>query len=90
MEIIEYSSPDETTVCNLTSLMLPTYILNGMYDFNKLYTITKTITYNLNCMINVYYPISKAHQSNFHHLPSASGSKDWWIHLWPSTICIAQ
>ena len=56
MEIIEYSSPDETTVCNLTSLMLPTYILNGMYDFNKLYTITKTITYNLNCMINVYYP----------------------------------
>jgi ribonucleoside-diphosphate reductase subunit M1 len=62
MEIIEYSSPDETAVCNLAFLMLPTYILNGKYDFNKLHTVTKTITYNLNCMINVYYPISKAHQ----------------------------
>ena len=44
-------------------------ILNGKYDFNKLHTVTKTITYNLNCMINIYYPISKAHQSNFHHCP---------------------
>jgi len=69
MEIIEYSSPDETAVCNLASLILPTYILNGKYDFNKLHTVTKTITYNLNCMINVYYPIPKAHQLNFHHRP---------------------
>jgi ribonucleoside-diphosphate reductase subunit M1 len=66
-EIIEYSSPYETTICNLT---LPTYILNGKYDFNKHHAITKTITYNLNCIINVnYYPIPQVHWSNFHHHP---------------------
>jgi ribonucleoside-diphosphate reductase subunit M1 len=31
-EIIEYSSPDETAVCNLASLALPTYIKDGKYD----------------------------------------------------------
>ena len=33
-EIIEYSAPDETAVCNLTSLALPSIIVNGQYDFH--------------------------------------------------------
>src|ERR1700683_2389893 len=61
-EIIEYSSPDETAVCNLTFLTLLTYIKDGKYDFNKLHTITKHVTFNLNHIIDVnYYPIPEAH-----------------------------
>jgi len=69
-EIIEYSSPDETAVCNLASLALPTFIVNGKYDFNKLHAVTKSVTYNLNRIIDVnYYPIPEARRSNFRHRP---------------------
>jgi hypothetical protein len=36
-EIIEHSAPYETTVCNLASLALPTFISDGKYDFKKLH-----------------------------------------------------
>ncbi|KAJ7272010.1 ribonucleotide reductase [Mycena haematopus] len=35
-EIIEYSAPDETAVCNLASISLPSCISNGKYDFQLL------------------------------------------------------
>ena len=71
-ETIEYSSPDETAVCNLVTL--PTYISNGKYDFNKLHSVAKTVTYNLNRIIDVnYYPIPEAHRSNFRHRPIGIG-----------------
>jgi len=73
-EIIEYSSPDETAVCNLASLALPTYISNGKYDFNKLHSVAKTVAYNLNRIIDVnYYPIPEARRSNFRHRPIGIG-----------------
>lgn len=73
-EIIEYSSPDETAVCNLASIALPTFIVNGKYDFQKLHDVTKVITYNLNKIIDVnYYPIPEARRSNMRHRPIGVG-----------------
>ncbi|PPQ64159.1 hypothetical protein CVT24_008794, partial [Panaeolus cyanescens] len=73
-EIIEYSSPDETAVCNLASLALPSFIENGAYDFKKLHAVTKVVTYNLNRIIDVnYYPIPEAKRSNFRHRPIGIG-----------------
>ncbi|KAG5651729.1 ribonucleoside reductase large subunit Cdc22 [Sphagnurus paluster] len=73
-EIIEYSSPDETAVCNLASIALPTYIKNGVYDFQKLHDVTKVVAFNLNRIIDVnYYPIPEAKRSNFRHRPIGIG-----------------
>jgi ribonucleoside-diphosphate reductase subunit M1 len=73
-EIIEYSSPEETAVCNLASLALPTFISNGKYDFQKLHDVTKVVTRNLNRIIDVnYYPVPEARTSNMRHRPIGLG-----------------
>ncbi|KAJ2921215.1 hypothetical protein H1R20_g15879, partial [Candolleomyces eurysporus] len=73
-EIIEYSSPDETAVCNLASLALPTFIKDGVYDFKKLHDVAKVVAYNLNKIIDVnYYPIPEARESNMRHRPIGIG-----------------
>ncbi|KAI9573683.1 ribonucleotide reductase [Boletus coccyginus] len=73
-EIIEYSAPDETAVCNLASLALPTFITNGQYDFQKLHDVTKVVAYNLNRIIDVnYYPVPEARKSNMRHRPIGLG-----------------
>ncbi|KAF9013177.1 ribonucleotide reductase alpha subunit [Cyathus striatus] len=73
-EIVEYSSPDETAVCNLASLALPTFISNGKYDFNRLHDVAKVVAFNLNRIIDVnYYPIPEARRSNTRHRPIGVG-----------------
>ena len=73
-EIIKYSAPDKTAVFNLTSLALPSFIINGQYNFQKLHDVAKVVTYNLNHIIDVnYYPIPEAHHSNFCHRPIGLG-----------------
>ncbi|KAJ7033696.1 ribonucleotide reductase alpha subunit [Mycena alexandri] len=73
-EIIEYSSPDETAVCNLASVSLPSFISGGKYDFQKLHDITKVVAFNLNRIIDVnYYPIPEARRSNMRHRPIGVG-----------------
>ncbi|KAF8869593.1 ribonucleotide reductase alpha subunit [Gymnopilus junonius] len=73
-EILEYSSPDETAVCNLASLALPSFIVNGKYDFKKLHDVTKVVAYNLNKIIDVnYYPVPEARRSNMRHRPIGVG-----------------
>ncbi|KAJ7108496.1 ribonucleotide reductase [Mycena epipterygia] len=73
-EIIEYSSPDETAVCNLASVSLPSCISDGKYDFQKLHDITKVVAFNLNRIIDVnYYPIPEARRSNMRHRPIGVG-----------------
>jgi ribonucleoside-diphosphate reductase subunit M1 len=42
-------------VCNLASLALPTFISNGVYNFQKLHEVTKVVAYNLNEIIDVNY-----------------------------------
>ena len=73
-EIIEYTSPDEVAVCNLASLALPRYIINGKFDHEKLYEVTYQATINLNRIIDHnYYPIIEAQNSNLRHRPIGLG-----------------
>jgi ribonucleoside-diphosphate reductase alpha chain len=73
-EVLIYSSPEETGVCNLASICLPTYIEGGVFNFEKLHEITKVITKNLNKVIDKnFYPIEKARISNLKHRPIGIG-----------------
>ena len=88
-EIIEYSSPEETAVCNLASLALPQFVKdrtsdsklvgslnseNRFFDFAKLEEVTRVVTANLNKIIDVnYYPVDTARVSNLRHRPIGIG-----------------
>jgi ribonucleoside-diphosphate reductase alpha chain len=73
-EVLIYSSPEEIGVCNLASICLPTYIEDGVFNFEKLHEITKVITKNLNKVIDRnFYPIEKARVSNLKHRPIGIG-----------------
>ena len=73
-EIIEYTSPDEVAVCNLASLALPRYVINGKFDHDKLYEVTYQAAINLNRIIdNNYYPVIEAQNSNLRHRPIGLG-----------------
>ncbi len=73
-EIIEYTSPDEVAVCNLASIALPRFVINGKFDHQKLYEVTYEVTRNLNKIIdNNYYPIKEAKNSNLRHRPIGIG-----------------
>ncbi|RZJ51291.1 MAG: ribonucleoside-diphosphate reductase subunit alpha [Flavobacterium sp.] len=73
-EIIEYTSPDEVAVCNLASISLPMFVENGKFDHQKLFDVTKRVTYNLNRVIDRnYYPVKEAENSNVRHRPIGLG-----------------
>lgn len=77
-EITEYSDKDETAVCNLASIALPSYLNMScsppVFDYEKLHEVTKIVTYNLNRIIDVnFYPILKAKTSNLRHRPIGIG-----------------
>src|SRR6201991_4098764 len=73
-EIIEYTSQDEIAVCNLASLPLPRFVINGQFDHQKLYEITYEATKNLNKIIdNNFYPVEEARNSNLRHRPIGLG-----------------
>jgi hypothetical protein len=73
-EIIEYSSPEETAVCNLASLSLPAFVKDGVFDFAALRQVTRVVVRNLNRVIDInYYPIPEAKKSNMRHRPVGLG-----------------
>lgn len=73
-EIVEYTAPDEVAVCNLASIALPRYVIDGKLDHQKLFEITYAITKNLNKIIDVnYYPVEEARRSNMRHRPIGIG-----------------
>ena len=74
-EIVEYSDKDETAVCNLASISLPSCVTReGTFDYEKLHTISKTLTYNLNRVIDRnFYPTENTKRSNFKHRPIGIG-----------------
>lgn len=73
-EIIEFTSSDETAVCNLASIALPRFFHNGSFDHLKLFDVTKTVAKNLNRMIDGNsYPTPQAKRSNMHHRPIGIG-----------------
>lgn len=73
-EIMEYTSKDEVAVCNLASIALPRFVVNGSFDHQKLYEVTYQATKNLNKIIdNNYYPVEEASNSNLKHRPIGLG-----------------
>ncbi|MFD0763960.1 ribonucleoside-diphosphate reductase subunit alpha [Mucilaginibacter lutimaris] len=73
-EIMEYTSDKEVAVCNLASLALPRFVINGEFDHAKLYEVTYQATLNLNKIIdNNYYPVAEAEYSNLRHRPIGLG-----------------
>lgn len=75
-EIIEYSDSSETAVCNLASIALPAYVdqATQTFNFNALHDMVKTVTNNLNRIIDVnFYPTLKTQKSNLKHRPIGIG-----------------
>jgi len=73
-EIIEYTSADETAVCNLGSLALPRFVENGKFNFEKLRSYTAILARNLDVVIDkTYYPTDKCKRSNLRHRPIGIG-----------------
>jgi ribonucleoside-diphosphate reductase alpha chain len=73
-EIIEYTAPDEIAVCNLASIALPRFVINGFFDHHKLFDITYVVTKNLNKVIDInYYPVEATRKSNMRHRPIGIG-----------------
>jgi ribonucleoside-diphosphate reductase alpha subunit len=85
-EIMEVSGADETAVCNLASICLPTFLRENknmtapdgshtfIFDFDKLHEVTRVVTRNLNRVIDRnFYPTEAARKSNMRHRPIAIG-----------------
>jgi ribonucleoside-diphosphate reductase alpha subunit len=73
-EIVEVSGPDETAVCNLASICLPTFVRDGEFDTEELCRVTRVVTRNLNRVIDKnFYPTEAARKSNMRHRPIAIG-----------------
>jgi ribonucleoside-diphosphate reductase alpha chain len=73
-EIIEYSSPDETAVCNLASISLPSCVTSNAFDFEELRKIVAIAVRNLNRVIDInYYPTPETKKSNMRHRPVGLG-----------------
>ena len=74
-EIIEYSSQDETAVCNLASISLGSFVNEDKsYNYEHLHQITKVVARNLDKVIDVnFYPTPKTRRSNMLHRPIGVG-----------------
>lgn len=84
-EIIEYSAPDETAVCNLASMNLQAFLVetqtgNGshipelVFDFDLFRGKVSRVVKNLDKVIDRnFYPIESARKSNFRHRPVGIG-----------------
>ena len=78
-EIMEFSSPEETAVCNLASLALPAFvgpIAAGLpaYDFEALRKAVRVAVRNLNRVIDInFYPTPETERSNTRHRPVGLG-----------------
>ena len=75
-EIMQYSDKDQTAVCNLASIALPTFVdeISKEFDYDKLHYVSKVLTQNLNNIIDInFYPTEKSKLSNFAHRPIGIG-----------------
>ena len=73
-EIIEFTSPTETAVCNLGSLALPRFVNDGRFDFAGLRKFTRILVRNLDIVIDKnFYPTPETRTSNTRHRPVGLG-----------------
>jgi len=73
-EVIQYSSPDEISVCNLASIVLHSFVNDMGYNYNELAKVTGVLVENINNVINQnYYTCLETMKSNIKHRPMAIG-----------------
>lgn len=73
-EIIEHSDSENTAVCNLASIGLPSFITSKYFDYKHLEQITRLAVRNLNKVIDIsQYPIDSAKNSNMSNRPIGIG-----------------
>ena len=78
-EIMEYSAPDETAVCNLASIALPAFVIPSAtdatsFDFARLREVTASVVKALNRVIDInFYPTPETKRSNMRHRPIGLG-----------------
>jgi ribonucleoside-diphosphate reductase alpha subunit len=69
------TSHEETAVCNLASIGLPSYVdENNEFDYELLYKKVKIVVRNLDKVVDLtHYPVEKARKSNMRHRPLGLG-----------------
>lgn len=78
-EICEFTSPGETSVCNLGSLALPKFVekisdTEAVFHFQKLREYTRILIRNLDKVIDRnFYPTAETQVSNMKHRPVGLG-----------------
>ena len=74
-EIIEYSDADESSVCNLGSIALPSFVgADGAFDHARLHRAARSLTRNLNRIIDRnFYADESMSRSNFRARPIGIG-----------------
>lgn len=74
-EILEVSTPDETAVCNLASIALPSFVdCDSEFNFFELERVTRLVVRNLNNVIDRgFYPVEEARKSNMKLRPIGIG-----------------
>jgi ribonucleoside-diphosphate reductase alpha chain len=74
-EVVEYTSPNETAVCNLGSVALSRFVKEDKtYDFESLRKYTEILAENLDKIIDRnYYPTKECAASNFRTRPIGIG-----------------
>eukprot|EP01135_Chromosphaera_perkinsii_P010851 Nk52_evm8s2256 gene=Nk52_evmTU8s2256 len=73
-EIVQFSSPEETSVCNLASISLKAFVKNKEFDYAFFAKTVRLIVRNLNKVIDMnYYPTQESRKSNMSHRPMGIG-----------------
>ena len=73
-EILIYSSPEEYGVCNLASIVLPTYVEDNCFNFERFHKVVKMVTKNMDKVIDRnFYPTPETRNSNMRHRPIGIG-----------------
>lgn len=73
-EIVEYTSKDEISVCNLGSIALPRFVIDKSFDFHGLGLVVESIVRNLDLVIDRgFYPVPESKKSNTSHRPVGLG-----------------
>lgn len=73
-EIIEHSDKENTAVCNLASMALPSFVKDGQFDMADFERTVRIAVRNLNNVIDRnFYPVEEAKRSNMKTRPIALG-----------------
>ncbi len=73
-EIAEVSNGNRYSVCNLASIAVNKFAVDGVYDYDMLHKITKQIVYNINRVIDItFYPTDECKNTNLQDRPMGIG-----------------